>query len=227
MSKLAALLAIFATAPPAAAGTILLSATAQGWMTATANNGFLPGNNYVAGNCGSGDCYTGEFRNFFRFDLPVLDSPVLAATLLLDTSSEALLQGSSLTYQVTSAPGNFTFADLGTGTRYGSRVYTAADQYQATGILLDVAALADLQAASGGAFLVGGRVSSPTAFGSAQPDQLIFGHTGAPQQLEIVTGTVPRLSRMLLGDSAAVPEPRPAVLLLAGVVLIALGRVRR
>jgi hypothetical protein len=212
-------------APCAGAGTILLTATAQGWMTATFNNGAYAANSYVAGNCGAGDCYTGEFRNYFEFAIPKLDGLIVSATLLLDTSYEAMKQSPSITYEVTSVPGTFGFSDLGAGTVYGSRGYTAVDQYRVEGIALDAAALADLQKAAGGTFTVGGRVTSPVAFGSAQPDELIFGRTAAPQRLEIVTGFAP----MLLGAAApvsAVPEPTPALLMLGGVLLIILARFK-
>jgi hypothetical protein len=209
-----------AIAPGATAATILLTATSQGWMTATANNGAYAANDYLAGNCGAGDCYTGEFRNFFEFGIPMLNGPVLSATLLLDTRYEAMSQSPSITYQVTAAPGGFGFSDLGAGTLYGSRTYTSADQYQVEGIDLDAAALAAIRQAAGGTFVLGGRVTSSVAFGADIPDQLIFGRTDAPQQLRIVTGYAP----MLLSQSA-VPEAAPA-LLLAGGVLVMVGLIR-
>jgi hypothetical protein len=201
--------------------TILLTATGQGWMTATADNGVYADNYYVAGNCGAGDCYTGEFRNFFEFGIPKLSGPVLSATLLLDTRYEAMNQPPSITYQVTSVDTGFGFADLGVGTVYGARTYTAADQNQVEGIALDAAALAAIQQAAGSTFVLGGRVTSTVAFGAADPDQLIFGRTDAPQQLRIVTGNAP----MLLSEPS-VPEPAPVVLLVAGLALIAVGRYR-
>jgi hypothetical protein len=208
-----------ACAPAATAATILLTATGQGWMTATAGNGALPSNNYIAGNCGAGDCYTGEFRNFFEFGIPQLSGPVLSATLLLDTRYEAMSQSPSITYQVTSVPTDFLFSDLGGGTLYGSRTYTAGDQYQVTRIDLDAAALAGIRQAAGGTFILGGRVTSSVAFGPATPDQLIFGRSDAPQQLRIVTGYAPAFF-----SPTAVPEPAPAALLAAGVLLVVLVR---
>lgn len=210
----------FLIAPCAHAGTILLTATAQGWMTATMNDGAYAANNYLAGNCGAGDCYTGEFRNFFQFEIPALNGPILSATLLLGTSYEALQQSASVSYQVTSVGPDFGFSDLGTGTVYGSRTYTSSDQYQVEGIALDADALADLLQAAGGTFTLGGRVTSSVGFGAAQPDELIFGRTNAPQQLRIVTGYSP----MLLTETASVPEPAAAELLIAGGVLLLLMR---
>jgi hypothetical protein len=214
----------FGFVPCARAGSILLTATAQGWMTATANNGAYAANYYLAGNCGAGDCYTGEFRNFFQFGIPKLDGPVLAATLLLDTRYEAMNQFPSITYQVSSLVPGFGFSDLGTGTLYGSRTYTSADQYRVEGIALDSAALSAIRQAAGGSLTLGGRVTSSVAFGAAQRDQLIFGRADAPQQLEIVTGYAP----MLLSSSLTpVPEPTSALLLLAGLLLIILRRTKQ
>jgi hypothetical protein len=207
----------------ASGGTILLTATAEGWVTATANNGSYAANDYVTGNCGAGDCYTGEFRNFFEFGIPALNGPVLSATLLLDTGYPVLQQSGSIVYQVTSVAPAFGFDDLGAGTVYGSRTYTAANRNQVDGIVLDTAALADIQQAAGGTFTLGGRVTSSAAFGAAQPDQLIFGRTDSPQQLEIVVGS----SRMLLDSAQTIPEPGPAALLGAGLLLVVVRRLRR
>jgi hypothetical protein len=214
-----------ALAPCAAASTVLLTATAQGWVTATRNNGAFADNSYLAGNCGAGDCYTGEFRNFFQFGIPKLDGLVLSATLLLDTRYEALRQSPSIAYQVTSAGPDLGFSDLGVGTLYGSRTYTAADQYQVEGIALDAAALAAIQEAAGGTFVLGGRVTSAALFSSTQPDQLVFGRSDAPQQLQIVTASAPM---MLLSSQSAAPAPEPAsaVLLGAGGLLVTLRRRR-
>ncbi len=208
----------FLLVPCAHAGTILLTATAQGWMTATMNDGAYAANNYMAGNCGAGDCYTGEFRNFFQFAIPALNAPIVSATLLLGTSYEALQQSTSITYQVTSVGPDFGFSDLGTGTVYGSRTYTSADGYLVEGITLDANALQDLLQAAGGTFTVGGRVNSSVSFGASQPDELIFGRTTSPQQLRIVTGS----SLTMLSQPAPAPEPAPALLLIAGGVLLLL-----
>ena len=220
---LAAMTLGFLFSPGARAGTIFLTTTAEGWMTATGNNGAYAANNFVAGNCGAWDCYTGEFRNFFQFAIPALDGPVLSATLLLDTAFVALKQSSPITYQVTSVGPDFGFSDLGTGTVYGSRTYTSSDRNRVEGITLDAAALADLlQAAGGGTFTLGGRVTSSVVFGPTRRDELLFGYTDTPQELEIVTGH----STTVQAQTSPVPEPAPAALSAVGVLLIALSRVK-
>jgi hypothetical protein len=197
-------------------------ASAQGWMSASGGNGFYAANNYLAGNCGARDCYTGEFRNFFEFSIPALDGQLLSATLVLDTRYEALRQSPSITYQVTSLDQSFGFSDLGTGTPYGSRTYTASDQNRVDGIALDAAALDAIRYAQGGIFALGGRVTSSAAFGAGLPDQLIFGQTSAAQELVIVTG-YSLMSPMLL-TATATPEPLPTVLTAGGILLIVVRR---
>jgi len=67
----------------AKADTVTLVATSQGFIDQNGNA--AGGNNYLAGNCGTGDCGVGEFRNFFAFAIPLLSGPVVSASLVLDT----------------------------------------------------------------------------------------------------------------------------------------------
>ncbi len=214
-------------------------------MTSSFSNGNSPSNSYLAGNCGAGDCYTGEFRNFFQFAIPQLDGPVISASLILDTGYVALDQASYAQYQVTSIPDVFGFGDLGSGTVYGSQIYTASNRNMGESIALDSAALAAIQAAAGGVFQLGGRVSSTVNFGSDQADELVFGRTDAPQELEIVTGSVslssgspssPDLAGLNLGgtnlilgpltEDSEAPEPAP-VLLVGSALLVVVATSRR
>jgi hypothetical protein len=221
-------------APPAGtASTILVTALGQGWMTSSSSNGDSPSNNFIAGNCGAGDCYAGEFRNFFQFAVPTLDGPVISAALVLDTGYVALGQAPDAVYQVTSVPDLFGFNDLGTGTVYGSQAYTGSNQNMGESIALNSAALAAIQAAAGAVFQVGGRISSAADFGSGQPDELVFGRTDAAQELEIVTasGSTPAPlagPEMLLDSLSTDPSaPEPATGVLVGVVLVAGGLTLR
>jgi hypothetical protein len=189
----------------ARADTFVLSAIAQGWILQTGtNNGTNATNNFFAGNCS--DCSIiarGEFRNFFEFNVPVLNGPVVSASLVLftgpnfgrfDVTGINLSQDpTGLVYQVTSLS-SLTFANLGTGTVYGSRTYTAADEAMTLPIALDADALTAI--GNGGiTFSVSGRVISgttlPLTFGPTAPDEFAFGGTEGAQVLSITTVPVP------------------------------------
>jgi len=193
-------------------------------MTATSGDGDAPSNNYVAGNCGAGDCYMGEFRNFFQFSIPKLDGPVISAGLVLDSRSVTLQQSSSVVCQITSLADLFGFDDLGTGTHYGSVTYTHSSQNTVEYINLDEAALAAIESSEGGIFQLGGRIASPVEFGASEPDELVFGHSGGAEELEIVTGpSFPLIAAGALGgrDPATLdpPVPEPATAVLVGATL--------
>jgi hypothetical protein len=188
----------------ARADTFVLSAIAQGWILQTGtNNGTSATNNFFAGNCS--DCLLrGEFRNFFEFNVPVLNGPIVSASLVLftgpnfdrfDVTGINLSQDpTGLVYQVTSLS-SLTFADLGTGTVYGFRTYTAADEAMALPITLDADALTTAIGNGGITFSVSGRVISgatlPLTFGPTAPDEFVFGGTEGAQVLSITTVPVP------------------------------------
>jgi hypothetical protein len=183
----------------ARADTFVLSAIAQGWINQLGfNNGTSADNNYLAGNCQS--CLLrGEYRNFFEFTIPVLNDPIVSASLVLFTGPNPDVGGEGITlsqdptglvYQVTSLS-SLIFANLGTGTVYGSRTYTAADRTMTLPITLDADALTAI--GNGGiTFSVSGRVISgatlPLTFGLTAADQSVFAATvGTPQVLSITT----------------------------------------
>jgi hypothetical protein len=91
-----------------------------------------------------------------------LDGPVISAVLTLSTAGVSTVDSPSMTYQITSIPSVFGFADLGTGTVYGSQVYTAADGGPGAGtnrsITLNAAGIAALL--SNTTFGIGGRVTT-------------------------------------------------------------------
>lgn len=204
-----AILASSLAAGAASGSVITLDAAARGWLQTVPpfNNGDLPSNNYIAGFCGPSDCvsHSGEFRDFFEFAIPDFSGAVVGARLLLDTG-DVFTPDPSETYQVTSIPTVFSFADLGTGAMYGSRVYFPSDSGTNQAITLNDAALAAIVPST--TFGVGGRVT--TLSGQMAVDEHVFGSTQfvATSRLEITTITV-------------VPEPAAWIGLAPG--LAALG----
>lgn len=198
-------MATFMIAAPATAAEIVLAASAQGYIAVNGtNDGTGPNNSYAVGNCGEAFCYTGEFRNFFTFDIPTLTGPLTGAALRLDTSGLYLQQNPSITYQVTSTSG-VNFAALGTGVFYGQKTYTIADFDVVHDIELSGAALAAI-GAGGGSLTISGRVTSPTDFGGGELNQLVFTGTGSAQQLVLTTAAVPEpgtWALMIVGFGAA------------------------
>ena len=175
----------------ASADTITIDASLRGWVDQDGtNNGATPDNNFIAGNCGVGDCDTGEFRNWFSFDLSGISDQILSAELVLGTASVDFLQASgSAEYSLTSFDGNLNFNNLGTGTAYGSRDYVAADDFQVRTIALNAAAVADINA--GGTFMISGRVTEGANFGPALPNQFIFGSSQQTGPVQLVVELVP------------------------------------
>jgi hypothetical protein len=196
----------------ASAATQTLNTSGEGWITQGGNqNGSNATNNTLTGNCGLGDCGAGEYRSFFSFDIPTLSSPLTAATLLLYNYDVETLQSPTITMEVTST-GGLNFADLGTGTFFGSRTYTAGDSNQAEGIVLNQAALAAI-GLGGGTFTISGRITSPTTFSGGAVDQFTIGSSDGQQQLELTSG--------------GVPEPASWALMISGFGLAGVALRRR
>ena len=186
----------------AQAGTYVIDDTDSGYISVGGNfTGIRPNTNYLVGLCDANDCrragIAGEYRDFFYFTIPVLDAPIASATLVIPTGNTVLNQSPTLTYQVTSlglTPGQLgpsEFSALGTGTVYGSNVYSAAEANTTQDISLDAAAISEL---GQGGFLFGlsGRAISAIDFTPTAPDQLVFGLTQRDvTQLVITTAPGP------------------------------------
>jgi hypothetical protein len=122
-----------------------------------------------------------EFRDFFTFAIPQLDGPVISAILKLSSAGVSTVDSPSMIYQITSIPSMFGFNDLGTGTFYGSRVYTAADGANSPAhpegtdqsIILDAAGIAAI--ISNTTFGIGGRI---TTIGPNPTNEFIFDSSG-------------------------------------------------
>ena len=217
---------VFAGLPGNAHGSVLVvSDSTRGWFTPGTTSGAIAGGNYRAGFCPAppGGCMSGpaEFRDFFTFAIPVLDGPVVSAVLTLSTAGASTADSPSMTYQITSSPSVFGFTDLGTGTVYGSRVYTAADGANNPAnpagtnqsITLDAAGIAAIL--SNTTFGIGGRV---TTLGSSPTSEFIFDSSGS--------GVCPTcIAELHVTTQSTVPEPETYGLFAAGfAALWALGR---
>jgi len=191
-----------------AASILTFDATGRGWIRSDlTSNGVGATNNYIAGGC----CPGHEYRNFFFFQ-PTFTGTVTAARLLLDAASYVSPDPTE-TYQVTSLGASFGFGDLGTGTFYGSRVFSAADAGQTVSIPLNTAAIAAI--VSGQTFRVGGRLT--TYSGQTSQDEAVFWGSGSREQTRL---------ELTLSDTA-IPEPSSFALAGLGLLVIGLWSRRR
>lgn len=191
------LLGLILSGAIAQAGVITLDATSRGWLNSSGGSDAAGEYaNYFVGWCPD-NCTTGEYRDFFRFDVPALDGSVVAARLLLDTAV-VVTPDPSETYQVTSLPATFGFSDLGSGTFYGSRIYTTGDSNAVLVIDLNAAGIAAIL--SNSEFRVGGRITTL----SGEAEQTVFGNSGTVSQLEITTVPEPA-AWLLVGCGLAAP----------------------
>ena len=166
-----------------------------------------------------------EHRSFLLFDLSSLDGQIQSATLrLFNPEVSEFLHGyvspdpteTLNIYDVTTTAsaiiGNTAgvggFDDLGSGVLYGSRVVSAADNGFVVEIVLNTAALADLNSAAG-LFLFGGALG--TLSGTA--DQHVFGFS--------MTDFVSDHTRQLVLDVQSVPEPSLLLATALGVLGLA------
>lgn len=147
-------------------GGTVLNALDRGWYRDTGFHN--PGNNnYIAGLCS--DCGGPIFRNFFVFDIPV-GIAINSAVLSLNTATYDSLNpteiytlfdvNTDLNSLLGGTGGIAAYDDLGSGSVYGSRVYTAADANLTQTIALNAAALAAISAARGEQLGFGGAVGT-------------------------------------------------------------------
>jgi len=220
---------VLAGAVPVAAGaaTITVDASASGAYNA-AGARVSTTQNFLTGQFDRV-----ERRSFFAFDLSGIAGTVTAAKLRLHNpelsafirgyvspdANEALAFWDVATLAASLLDGSAGvsgYADLGGGTLFGTRSVSAADNGTVIEIDLNAAALAALNAAAGGDFLIGGALTSL----SGNADQYVFGFTMAD--------FVPDHTRQLVLEVApAVVVPAPSSLLLAGSGLVLLGLARR
>src|SRR5262245_29141812 len=181
------MVAVVAFAPPADA--VVVNASDSGWYQ---QSGFHdPDNlNWIAGQCSICDVPgLGEYRNFFVFDLSGVGHVSSAVLTILEPENGFFSPDPSESYSVfdVSTPvasltngtgGTAAFADLGSGTSFGSVVMSHANEGTLVSIVFNAAGVAAINHSLGGLFAVGGAVT--TLAGSS--DQWVFGFSGAGSQ---------------------------------------------
>ena len=213
--KLITILCAAAFVSPAA--TITLNAIDSGYYLANGtHNPSLE--NYLTGFTGT------EYRSFFVFDLSSVSGTINSATLrLFNPEVSQFLHGyvspdpsETLNfYDVTTpaaaitgnAAGIAGFNDLGSGTLYGSRSVSAANNGTVIETALNSSAIAAMSSANG-LFLLGGAVGTV----NGPSDQYVFGFS--------MVDFVPDHTRQLVLDFTSVPEPSTASLALFGTILV-------
>ncbi len=135
-------------------GTITLNAVDTGWYDSTGLHESI-NTNYIAGDSNTTDGKL--YRNWFAFNLPTLNAPIVSAQLKLKTfdyDSPSPSETYELREVTTAVPtltaggsGKTTiYNDLGDGVIYGSRVYANADDNLHRTIDLNAAAISAVTA---------------------------------------------------------------------------------
>ena len=155
-----------------------------------------------------------EYRSFFVFVLPDLGD-ITGATLHFQQAGFGTTSGpltlnlydysGDVSALMSGLAGTGGFDDLGSGTLYGSVSVPLGDN--SFSVTLNSPAIASLNAHAGGAFAIGGKISSSLA-----GDQFVFG------------GTL--VAPPVLLSLSVVPEPSSWIMLLVGFAMIGTG-VRR
>jgi len=193
---------LLAGAGVSSAGVVTLSADARGWYYESGlSNGRLAENNTFTGF----NPFANDVNSWFGFDLSGLSGTVTAAELVLDVAGYSSPDASEvlLLRHVAAPPGQLgtvdsvaLFEDLMTGPIFGTRAFGAADAGEMRPILLEAAGVADINAAAGGYWEVGGHISTLSRTGPYE--SIFWGAYGDPSTTQLRLTTVPEPATLLV-----------------------------
>lgn len=221
---------------PAAAATITIDASENGWYSAAGSHS--PSNvNYIVGRGDNGTIT----RNFFVFDIPAsLADPqleVVSATLRVfnfqgtqpfstlpafgyvspdPTETYAVYSVSTPVSTLTGGGSGLTaiFDDLGDGTLFGQATVSAASNGALVMLSLNPEARSSIMSAAGNPFAIGGALTTLGATSEAE-HLFAWSNLNYPQ------------TRQLILEVQPVPEPSSLALAAAGLGMLGLGWMRR
>ncbi len=188
-----------ATLTVVASTSLVLNATDTGWYDASGNH-FPDNDNYFVGNDGAQ-----HYRNWFTFNIPALPAPIVRAELRVNTHTIVSPTGEEIyqLHQVTtpvaalSAGGSGLtdiYNDLADGPIYAACAFVPGEASRFITIPLNPTLKSAVAAAAGGAFALGGQITTLDA--DAFSEEAVFsGSSGFPGAVQLLltlgTGDVP------------------------------------
>lgn len=171
-----------------------------------------------------------ELRSFFRFDLTGISGTVLSADFQVELPTGGYRSTDTLEtfalFDILGHPADLTpsplpvgtFADLGTGTLFGSGTVAFSNEGTLLTLSLNAAAVAEINGSLGGTFAMGGAVTSLAR--QTDETEFVWANSAGKVTAQLVLGfdAAP--------EPTAVPEPGTGLLLVAGLGVLAFWRGR-